>query len=391
LAFDLADEYGYNTRGARSPHRIAAVGCLREAATMTDQTERAGWGRVLLSVAAGLVLVVIVLSAIGAFAYFWPATQKLHEAPHSEDARTTIKHHRLGVREIAFSPDGKILASGGREPTVFLWDGTTGKLHGTLEGEGFSGCVLSVAFAPDGRSLAATDGLGTFVVWDLQTGKELTMRRGQKERMTYLAYSPDGSTLASGSSDNTVKLWDVKTWKERVTLTGDNPVLCLAFSPDGKTLATGTWGPEALRLWDVSTGKEKGVLRSDASRIEWLAFSPDGNTLAAVDSSGHGMMLWDVEARKVGRRGPATRCAVFAPDGRRLAYGSGKDVRIWDIETDKIEMAPTGHVTDVSCLAISPDGKTVAAGSCGEIERPGFDGLFDEGPGEIKVWDLPNR
>jgi WD40 repeat protein len=330
-----------------------------------------------------LTLVVIVLSAIGTFAYFW-----LYLARHSGKARTTIKHHQLGVYVIAFSPDGKILASGGREPAVFLWDVTTGKLHGTLEG--LSGRVLSIAFAPDGRSLAVTDGVGTFVVWDVKTGKELTMRRDDTERLTFLAYSPDGSLLASASNDKTVKLWDVKTWKERATLTGDNPVLCLAFSPDGKTLATGSWGPKALRLWEVSTGKEKGSLRSDASRIEWLAFSPDGNTLATVESSDHGMTLWDVEARRVRSRGPTTRRAVFAPDGRRLAYGSGKDVMIWDIETDKIEMALTGHVTAVSCLAISPDGKTVAAGSCGEIERPGFDGIFDEGPGEIKVWDLPD-
>ena len=129
---------------------------------------------------------------------------------------------------------------------------TAGREFATLKGH--PNGVLSVAYSPDGKRLASGDFGGTIKIWDAATGQELGTLKGQAERIHSLAYSPDGRRLAAGSLDQTVKLWDVATGEEVITLKHDGWVWFVAFSPDGKTLASGTQG--TVYLWRAATEEE---------------------------------------------------------------------------------------------------------------------------------------
>jgi WD40 repeat protein len=346
----------------------------------------------VLQVAVAALMLVAVVAVISSLVYLWCNGVRTL-LPHKQKERMTMKgHHREEILALAFSPDGKTLASsGGRESSVLLWDVRTGKLHATLQGH--SGVMYCLAFAPDGRSLVASDGVGKFIVWDVNTGKELTTLVAHKDIAHCVAYSPDGTMLATGCSDGTVKLWDVKTWKERATLTGHTGnVDCLAFSPDGKTLASGTDDVPAIHLWDMATLEQKSTLPGE-HWVHRVVFSPDGKTLATLDS--RSIKLWDLATGRERRPYPVSAgvlgCPVFTPDGKRLACTAGNRVVLWNVETGQEEDTVfVGHVTDISCLAISADGKTLAAGSGGQEPAQQGPAEFTQGPGEIKLWDLPN-
>ncbi|NIM12875.1 MAG: hypothetical protein GTO45_12180, partial [Candidatus Aminicenantes bacterium] len=171
--------------------------------------------------------------------------------------------HSLAVTSVAFSPDGKTLASGSRDKTIRLWDIRTQKETATLKGH--SDEVYSVAFGPDGKTLASGSKDITIRLWDIRTQKVTATLTGHSQNVTSVAFSPDGKTLASGSKDKTIRLWDIRTQKETAVLKGHSRgVTSVAFSPDGKTLASGSGGYTVrlrsgdftIRLWDIRTQKE---------------------------------------------------------------------------------------------------------------------------------------
>jgi WD40 repeat protein len=158
--------------------------------------------------------------------------------------------------------------------------------------------VNCLAFSPDGKTLASGSSDATIKLWDVATGKEQATLKGHKAGVICVAFSPDGKTLASGSNrdDTTIKLWDVATGKEQATLKGHKTGSGVTFSPDGKRLVS--WGGGArdtgtIKLWDVATGKEQATLWGHRSTVASVAFSPDGNTLASGDND-MTIMLWDV-------------------------------------------------------------------------------------------------
>jgi WD40 repeat protein len=307
---------------------------------------------------------------------------------------TVRLRHAGWVRGVAFSPDGKTLASGGQDGVIRFWDPATGKQLRLLTEHSWA--VASFAFSPDGTLVAST-GYGrpdVIRLWDFAAGKEVGSLRGKNVGGGRVAFSPDGKTLAAGGGDARIRLWDVKTGRELHNLPGhetsrlnlENPVRGLAFSPDGKWLAScGQDGsPNGLiRVWETATGKQAFVLRSRDGMVEGFAFADGGKALVSGGhfnrSTGPGsvrgvgtLRLWDLSLRKQVREfkddlEPEDVVAVaLSPDGETVAAGfMDKTVRLWDVASGKLLRRLRGHQggdADSYKLAFSPDGKTLASG-----------------------------
>ena len=268
--------------------------------------------------------------------------------PLTGETTGTLRHD-APVRNIAFSPDGLLLASANEDGTIRLWNPETQVLDTTLRGH--TGSVLSIAFSPDGLLLASGGADGTVRLWDPQTQTLESTLRGHTGSVLSIAFSPDGLLLASGGADGTVRLWDPQTQTLESTLRGHTgSVLSIAFSPDGLLLASGG-ADGTVRLWNPQTEKPQAVLDHKSSVLS-IAFSPEGEMLATGSEDGTAR-LWnlhpDPQAAKVaatlGHESPV-RSVTFSPDEDILYSGSadGK-MRQWEItietETGKIETVDT--------------------------------------------------
>ena len=199
-----------------------------------------------------------------------------------------IKAHSGGIEAVVFSPDGETLASAGTDQKIQLWNVRTRRLERTLTGRAR---IRSIAFSPNGRTLASGSD-GAVRLWDPHTGHLKSTLTEQAGRVNAVAFSPDGTMLASGSGggDNTIRLWDAKTGRHIRSITehGDT-VRAVAFSLDSQTLVSGN-GDRTIRLWDPRTGQEKKTLTRDVS-VRAMVFSPDGTRLAS-GSSDNKVRLW---------------------------------------------------------------------------------------------------
>ncbi|MFD8559683.1 AAA family ATPase [Streptosporangium canum] len=290
-----------------------------------------------------------------------------------------------GVRSVAFTRDGKILASGGDDGTVRLWDVTHRREIAQLAAG--QGGVWPVAFTRDGKTLAGGGGDGTVQLWDVASGREIARLASDQGWVSEVAFTPDGRTLASGGSDGSVRLWDVTHRREIAQLTGHlNGVSSVAFTSDGKTLASGGSNDGTVRLWDVTHRREIAKLAGDQGGVWSVAFTRDGQTLASGgdgdgDGDGGTVRLWDVTsnqeiAQLTGHRSRVSSVA-FTPDGKTLASG-GDDgtVRLWDVTSNQEIAQLTGHRGGVSSVAFTPEGRTLASG--------GDDGT-------VRLWDVTHR
>jgi len=286
-----------------------------------------------------------------------------------------------GIYTVAFSPNGRVLASGGEDKIVRLWNPATGENLGALTGH--TDAVRAVAFSPNGQLLASVSNDKTVRLWYLGTGRALralTGHTGLAGRVSAVAFSPDGQLLASGGGDKTVRLWHVATGQAVRVLTGHTGHLLgvegLAFSPDGRLLAS-AGGDKTVRLWHVASGQAVRVLTGhDGMGGVWdVAFSPDGRLLATAGGRDQTVRLWSVATGQsmhtlAGHTG-MVRAVAFSPDGRLLASGShDKTVRLWDPPTGQLVHILTGHkgLSGVEAVTFSPDGSQLATASGSTVQ-----------------------
>jgi WD40 repeat protein/serine/threonine protein kinase len=292
---------------------------------------------------------------------------RLHDAATGELVHT-LQGHIERVVSVAFSPDGKRLASAGLDKHVKLWDPATGQEVLTLRGH--TDVVWRVLFSPDGRRLASASGDGTVRVWDATPAEEAPdprtrTLRGHAGIVYGVAFSPGGRHLASASADKTVKVWEAATGKEVRNLRGHtDKVLGVAFI-DKDRLASASMD-RTVRLWDVWTGQQILPRLQLQAAVRRVARSPDGQLLATCDHE-HNVQVWDTRTGKLVRALPGPLGVVwrvaFSPDGKWLATASASGaVKVWDVATGKELQTFQGHSTRVFSVAFSPDGRTLASG-----------------------------
>ncbi|MXV74301.1 sigma-70 family RNA polymerase sigma factor [Candidatus Poribacteria bacterium] len=287
---------------------------------------------------------------------------------HSGQALDLLTTHTDWVNSVAFSADGKTLASGSKDGIIHLWDAQTGILRQSLIGH--TGGVASVLFSADGKTLVSGSKDNTIRLWDTQTGELQNTLKGHTNEVFSVVFGPNGKTLASGSKDNTIRFWDAQTGELQNTLTligHKGEIWEMAFSPDGKTLATWSWEWESpIHLWDVETGARLHNFVGEArDNVNSMAFSPDGNTLASPLDNGT-IRLWNTQTGELSRiligHTYHVSCVAFSPDGEMLASGSyDGTLRLWDAETGELRNTRTGYTSAVVNVSFSPDGKTVAS------------------------------
>jgi len=287
---------------------------------------------------------------------------------------------------VAFSPDGHLLVSVGGvlsvspDEEVQVWDAHTGQLIRSLSGH--VGGLRCVAFSPDGRRIASAGLDQTIKIWDAKTGDEILTLRGHTDAIQCLAFSPDGFQLASASQDVTVRIWDATPEPEqrseyRTLLGHTGAVTDVAFHPKDESLLVSAGTDGTVRMWDARIGKELGTLTLPPSyeRLK-VAFSRDGRHLAALSRQPRGSLgVWEVDSRKlVGElRRPRAggRCLCFSPDGRHVVVaGNDHTVHVSDAMTGEEVQSPfKAHDWGVFALEFSPDGRHLATGSADRTVR----------------------
>ncbi len=277
----------------------------------------------------------------------------------------TLRGHSDWIGRIAWSPDGKILASPSKDHTIRLWDAQTGQHLRTLKGH--SGIVSSVAWSPDGKALASGSTDNTIRLWNAQTGRSIRTLEGHSDIVYSVAWSPDGKTLASGSFDQTVHLWDAQAGRSLQTLDGHSSfVLSVAWSPDGKALASGS-GDQTIHLWTPDAGQHAGILEGHTSMITCVSFSYDGSLLASNSSDGT-VRLWCTRTWEalLTLEEPAADNAfpslAFHPNTPVLATLGEKDtvIRIWDLDIAALlgtaPASPSFHYTNAKVVLVGDSG-----------------------------------
>ena len=274
---------------------------------------------------------------------------------------------------LAWSSDGKGLASANGVYTIELWDMSSG-VRPVRVLQGHKKGVTSVAWTPNGKAVASGSVDTTIGLWNPVSGKMVRMLKGHPEAVSSVAWSPDGSMLASGSAaatnygkegvrtDKVLLLWDSAGRLIRALEGHGNSVESVAFSPDGKTLASGSID-ETIRLWNAADGKPIRTLQAQ-SQVQSVTWSPDGRTIASGEFLGN-IQLWDVASGKKLRTFPAhdnfVSVVAWSPTGNVIASEGGDDaIRLWDPESGKLLRSMQGHEEFLHGIAWSPDGKTLA-------------------------------
>jgi WD40 repeat protein len=256
----------------------------------------------------------------------------------------TLKGHKDRVLSLAYSPDGRVLISGGRDGQCVIWNTAKTQLIGALKSHNEKDSIWGLAISPDGKQVASAGGDNTVILWDVASRKSTaTVVSTSNKKILSLAYSPDGRALIGGG-DRAITVWDTKTRKEEKELKGHSePVVALAFTPNGRYLISCS-RDGAIKIWETATWSEEGGTEQGKTAPLSLAVSPDSRSLAVACWSGEVMfynlskevgtnrLRKDLVWTQLGFRAhdlPVTTVA-YRSDGKMLVSGSiDGTVKIW--------------------------------------------------------------
>ena len=279
--------------------------------------------------------------------------------------------HPGEIHAVAFSPDGRLMATAGDDRTIQLWDPATGSPKGAAFHH--SSAVHALAFSPDGRLLLSGCDDGSVHRWRVADGAESGPPIQHHGSVLGVAFSPDRRTVATASADRTARLWDAATAAPiGRPMEHKNDVNGVAFSPDGRTVVTASWDRTA-RLWDAATAAPIGRPMEHADWVSSAAFSPDGRTVL-TGSFDRTARLWDIAtAAPKGRplrHQQSVAAVAFSPDGELIVTGSHDGTaRLWETASGRPFGGLFRHHHTVAAVAFGPDGRTVLTGGFDRTAR----------------------
>ncbi|KAI1103269.1 hypothetical protein F4804DRAFT_235568 [Jackrogersella minutella] len=277
----------------------------------------------------------------------------------------TLEGHEDWSTEVAFSPDGKLVASSAHDDTAKLWDVATGRCLQTFQGH--CDTVTTVAFSPDGKQVASASDDRTVRFWDMATGQCLQTLTGHSDWITAIAFSPDGELVASASHDGTARLYDLANGRNCRTLEGDgNPIEDVAFSPDSKLVAIASSNC-SIEFWDLATGQHFQIFKGHNNSVTAVAFSPNGKQIVSA-SNDRTVKLWDITTRQCIQtfrgHGDWVTAVAFSPDSQHIISTSHDyTIKLWGAATGECLQTLKGHGSSVTSVAFSPDGQQIVSGS----------------------------
>jgi WD40 repeat protein len=347
---------------------------------MQKKIHRSGRGkRIVVRLA---LLLVLFIAAFVVYDLYLSKPPRVESGLIVPEKVLTGHSHQLWA--VCFSPGGELLASGGADGAVRLWNPRDGGLVQTLAQP--SG-TTALDFSPDGARLVTASYDAVIRQWDLPARRVVKEFRGHEGTVWSVVFSPDGRTLASAGQDKTVKLWDVERGVVLRTLAGHSMnIWKVCFTPDGGRVVSSSFD-RTIKIWDARSGALLRTLEGHRQAVVGLAVSPDGRTLASAGDD-KTIRLWDLESGQLLRTLKGWKehvySVAFSPDGQRLVSGSrdnggvgelvqnflgatatpkGITVRVWEVGTGRLLQTLAGHRNDVMDVAFSPDGKLIASAS----------------------------
>ncbi|WP_138501766.1 NB-ARC domain-containing protein [Nostoc sp. PA-18-2419] len=289
---------------------------------------------------------------------------RLYEVANSQQLMT-CKGHTGWVWSVTFSPNGQAIASGSNDQTIKLWDISNGQCFKTLEGH--SGGVRSVTFSHNGQVIASGSDDQTVKLWNISTGKCLKTLQEEGCSVWSVAFNPKGDLLASGNDDYKVRLWDINSSSRIHTLEGHTQwVYSVTFSPDGNTLASASHD-QTVKLWDINTGKCIKTLQGHTDLVHSVTFSVDGSALVSCGED-QTVRVWDFVSGQClktlqGHKSRVWSLAICINQNICASSSDDQTVKLWNISTGRCIKTFQGYNNGIWSVAVSPNDNFLASGS----------------------------